>query len=63
MRTTEQIDALEIMGINTRSYLICAEDRWCIGSSSCLVVISAALAIWGGRHSRQYGWYNSNRNF
>ena len=49
MRTTEQIDALEIMGINTRSYLIMPKIVGALVVVPCLVVISAVLAIWGGR--------------
>src|SRR5213595_2629647 len=43
MRTTEQIDALEIMGINTRSYLIAPKIVGALVVVPCLVVISAAL--------------------
>src|SRR4051794_14446632 len=49
MRTTEQIDALEIMGINTRSYLVLPKVLGALLVVPCLVVISAVLAIWGGR--------------
>jgi phospholipid/cholesterol/gamma-HCH transport system permease protein len=49
MRITEQIDALEIMGINTRSYLVLPKVLGALIVVPCLVVISAVLAIWGGR--------------
>src|SRR6476659_4169574 len=49
MRITEQIDALEIMGINTRSYLVMPKVLGALLVVPCLVVISAVLAIWGGR--------------
>jgi len=49
MRTTEQIDALEIMGINTHSYLVMPKILGALLVVPCLVVISAVLAIWGGR--------------
>ncbi|HRH60553.1 MAG TPA: ABC transporter permease, partial [Chitinophagaceae bacterium] len=49
MRTTEQIDALEIMGINTRSYLILPKVLGALLVVPCLIVISAVLAMWGGR--------------
>ncbi|WP_317170319.1 MlaE family ABC transporter permease [Limnovirga soli] len=49
MRTTEQIDALEIMGINTRSYLIMPKILGALIVVPFLVIISAVLAIWGGR--------------
>lgn len=53
MRTTEQIDALEIMGINTRSYLIMPKIVGALLVVPCLVVVSAVLAIWGGRVAGQ----------
>ena len=49
MRVSEQIDALEIMGINTRSYLVMPKILGALLVVPCLVVISAVLAIWGGR--------------
>src|ERR1700741_4386637 len=49
MRITEQIDAFEIMGINTRSYLVLPKVIGALLVVPCLVVISAVLAIWGGR--------------
>jgi phospholipid/cholesterol/gamma-HCH transport system permease protein len=49
MRVSEQIDALEIMGINTKTYLILPK----IAAATCmiplLVVISMVLGVWGGR--------------
>ncbi len=53
MRTTEQIDALEIMGINTHSYLIFPKIIGALLVVPCLIVISAVLAIWGGREAGQ----------
>lgn len=49
MRTTEQIDALEIMGINTKTYLILPKVVGALLMIPCLIAISAALGIWGGR--------------
>lgn len=49
MRVSEQIDALEIMGINTKSYLIMPKLLAAIVMIPMLVVISAVLGIWGGR--------------
>src|SRR5215210_6141734 len=51
MRTTEQIDALEIMGINTRSYLVMPKVLGALLVVPCLIIISAVLAIWGGREA------------
>ena len=49
MRITEQIDALEIVGINTRNYLIAPKILGALLVVPCLIVISGVLAIWGGR--------------
>ncbi|MCE3281326.1 MAG: transporter permease [Chitinophagaceae bacterium] len=49
MRTTEQIDALEIMGINTKTYLVLPKVVGALIMIPCLITISAALGIWGGR--------------
>jgi phospholipid/cholesterol/gamma-HCH transport system permease protein len=49
MRTTEQIDALEIMGINTHTYLVLPKILGALIVVPCLIVLSAVLAIWGGR--------------
>jgi phospholipid/cholesterol/gamma-HCH transport system permease protein len=49
MRVSEQIDALEIMGINTKTYLILPKIMASFVVIPMLVVISAALGIWGGR--------------
>ncbi len=49
MRISEQIDALEIMGINTHSYLVAPKILAALLVVPCLIVISAILAIWGGR--------------
>src|ERR1700722_9719984 len=48
MRVSEQIDALEIMGINTKSYLVMPKLMAAIMMIPMLVVISAVLGIWGG---------------
>lgn len=49
MRISEQIDALEIMGINTKSYLILPKILGALVVIPCLIIISAVLGIWGGR--------------
>jgi phospholipid/cholesterol/gamma-HCH transport system permease protein len=49
MRISEQIDALEIMGINTKAYLIMPKILSAIIVIPFLVILSMALAIWGGR--------------
>ena len=49
MRVSEQIDALEIMGINTKTYLILPKILASMIMIPLLVVISMGLGIWGGR--------------
>lgn len=49
MRVSEQIDALEIMGINTKAYLIMPKVLGALVMIPMLVIISAGLGIWGGR--------------
>jgi len=48
MRITEQIDALEVMGINSSSYLVLPKVLATIFMFPALVVTSAFLSIWGG---------------
>jgi len=48
MRVTEQIDALEIMGVNAASYLILPKIIACLVINPMLVVISMFLGIYGG---------------
>jgi phospholipid/cholesterol/gamma-HCH transport system permease protein len=49
MRVSEQIDALEIMGINTKAYLIMPKIAAALLTIPFLVIISMVLGIWGGR--------------
>jgi len=49
MRVSEQIDALEIMGINTKTYLILPKIAAAMLVIPMLIVISGVLGIWGGR--------------
>jgi phospholipid/cholesterol/gamma-HCH transport system permease protein len=49
MRVSEQIDALEIMGINTKSYLVMPKILAALITIPMLVVLAMALGIYGGR--------------
>jgi phospholipid/cholesterol/gamma-HCH transport system permease protein len=49
MRVSEQIDALEIMGINTKTYLVLPKIIAALLVIPMLVVIATVLGIWGGR--------------
>ncbi len=48
MRVSEQIDALEIMGINTKTYLILPKIVAAFIMIPCLITISMFLGVWGG---------------
>src|SRR5678809_1530646 len=49
MRVSEQIDALEIMGINTKAYLVLPKVLASLLVIPMLVVLATALGLWGGR--------------
>jgi phospholipid/cholesterol/gamma-HCH transport system permease protein len=49
MRVSEQIDALEIMGINTKTYLILPKILAALLTIPMLIIIAGGLGIWGGR--------------
>jgi phospholipid/cholesterol/gamma-HCH transport system permease protein len=49
MRVSEQIDALEIMGVNTKAYLVMPKIVAALVVIPMLVVIAAMLGIWGGK--------------
>jgi phospholipid/cholesterol/gamma-HCH transport system permease protein len=49
MRVSEQIDALEIMGINTKAYLVMPKIAAALLTIPLLVIIAMVLGIWGGR--------------
>lgn len=49
MRISEQIDALKIMGINTKTYLVLPKIIAALIVVPCLVVLAAVLGIWGGK--------------
>lgn len=48
MRVSEQIDALEIMGINTKGYLILPKIAAALVVIPMLVSIAGFLGVWGG---------------
>jgi phospholipid/cholesterol/gamma-HCH transport system permease protein len=49
MRVSEQIDALEIMGINTKGYLVLPKIIASLIVIPMLIVLAAMLGIWGGQ--------------
>src|SRR5215207_11744326 len=51
MRVSEQIDALEIMGINTKAYLVLPKIIAALVVIPMLIVIAAVLGILGGQYA------------
>jgi phospholipid/cholesterol/gamma-HCH transport system permease protein len=49
MRVSEQIDALEIMGINTKTFLVLPKIVAAFFTIPLLVILAMVLGIWGGR--------------
>lgn len=49
MRVSEQIDALEIMGINTKTYLVMPKIAAALLTIPMLVILAMVLGIYGGR--------------
>ena len=49
MRISEQIDALEIMGINTKTYLILPKILAALLTVPLLIALSIIVSLWGGR--------------
>lgn len=49
MRVSEQIDALEIMGINTKTFLILPKIAGAMITIPMMVILAMALGIFGGR--------------
>ncbi len=63
MRVSEQIDALEIMGINTKTYLIMPKIAAALIMIPLLVIISMGLGILGGRLAGNASGILSNDTF
>jgi phospholipid/cholesterol/gamma-HCH transport system permease protein len=55
MRVSEQIDALEIMGINTKSYLVMPKILAALITIPLLVILAMVLGIYGGRLAGSLG--------
>ena len=55
MRVSEQIDALEIMGINTKSYLVLPKIVGALITIPILVILAMVLGIYGGRLAGSLG--------
>jgi phospholipid/cholesterol/gamma-HCH transport system permease protein len=63
MRVSEQIDAQEIMGINTRGYLIAPKIMASLIMIPCLICIAGFLGIWGGLKAGELGGILSAEQF
>lgn len=63
MRVSEQIDALEIMGINTKTYLVLPKVVAAIFTIPLLVILGMVLGIWGGRFAGSMAGILSTETF
>lgn len=63
MRVSEQIDALEIMGINTKTYLVLPKIVAAMIMVPCLIIISIAISIWGGYMAGLFSHILSRQQF
>jgi phospholipid/cholesterol/gamma-HCH transport system permease protein len=63
MRVSEQIDALEIMGINTKSYLVMPKILAALVTIPLLVIIAMVLGVVGGRIASTMGGIVSGDTF
>ena len=63
MRVSEQIDALEIMGVNTKSYLILPKIFAGMIMIPCLITLSIAISIWGGYLAGRFSHILSRQQF
>jgi phospholipid/cholesterol/gamma-HCH transport system permease protein len=63
MRVSEQIDALEIMGINTKTYLVMPKVAAALLMIPLLVIISMVLGIMGGRFAGEASGILSHDTF
>lgn len=63
MRVSEQIDALEIMGINTKAYLVMPKILAAFLTIPMLVILASALGILGGQLASVGSGIVSNEDF
>lgn len=63
MRVSEQIDALEIMGINTKTYLILPKILAALIVVPCLIILSITIGIWGGYIAAMFSHKLSKQEF
>jgi phospholipid/cholesterol/gamma-HCH transport system permease protein len=63
MRVSEQIDALEIMGINSKSYLVAPKVVGSLVVIPALIILSVFLALWGGRIAGSLSGILSNDSY
>jgi phospholipid/cholesterol/gamma-HCH transport system permease protein len=63
MRVSEQIDALKIMGINTKTFLVMPKIAAAMITIPLMVVLAMALGIYGGRLRFKYIIYRYLRSW
>ncbi|KYG79761.1 ABC transporter permease [Roseivirga seohaensis] len=63
MRITEQVDALEVMGINSASYLVLPKIVGTLIMYPLLVILAGVLAIFGGFLAAKFGGVVSTADY
>ncbi len=63
MRVTEQIDALDVMGINSAGYLILPKIAACVFFNPILIIISIFLGLVGGYLAGDFAGFLSHADF
>jgi phospholipid/cholesterol/gamma-HCH transport system permease protein len=63
MRVTEQIDALEVMGVNSASFLILPKIIACVLFNPFLIIISIFLGLYGGYLAGDFAGFISHHEF
>lgn len=63
MRVSEQIDAQEMMGINTRGYLIAPKILAALIMIPCLIMVAGFLGIWGGQKTGELAGILSSEQY
>ena len=63
MRVSEQIDALEMMGVNTKAYLIMPKLVAAMIMVPSLIIVSISVSIWGGYMAGMFSHILSKQQF
>jgi phospholipid/cholesterol/gamma-HCH transport system permease protein len=63
MRITDQIDALEVMGVNSVSYLVLPKILASVAMYPLLVILACTLSLWGGFMSSTLSGVSSAQDY